>query len=283
MIELGPNHYGKEAIRLVKLVRAPDRHQVRDLTVGVELTGEFEAAHTAGDNSMVLATDTMKNTVYAFAKDHLTGSIEAFGLELTRHFSDLPQVLRATVRVREHTWQPINAPGVRPVAAFSRSGELTRSAAVSSEADADRVTAGIEGLIVMKTARSAFTGFPRDRFTTLAETGDRIMATQVSASWRYPDGATGLDFDGLFEGVRTTLLETFAAHDSRSVQESMWLIGRAILERHPELVDVTLTMPNLHHWKVDLSPFGMANDNEVFVATTEPHGLIEATIVRSAD
>lgn len=283
MIELGSNHYGKESIRLVKVIRGPDRHQVRDLTVDVELSGEFEDAHTAGDNSLVLATDTMKNTVYAFAKDRLSGSIEAFGLELAHHFFDLPQVLRSTVRLREHTWRPIDVSGVRPMAAFSRSGELIRCGSVSSEADADRVTAGIEGLVVMKTARSSFGGFPRDRFTTLADTDDRIMATQVSASWRYPDGATDLDYDGVFEGVLSTLLEAFAAHDSRSVQESIWLIGRAILERHPEPVDITLTMPNLHHWKVDLAPFGMANDNEVFVATSEPHGLIEATIVRSGD
>jgi urate oxidase len=282
MIELGDNHYGKEAIRLVKIVRGRDEHRVRDLTVGVELAGEFGAAHIEGDNSLVVATDTMKNTVYALAKDRLTGSIEAFGLELARHFFREPQVGRSTVRIREHGWRPVELERGTAGDAFVRSVEHTRTASVTTEADGDRVMAGIDDLVVMKTARSAFAGFPRDQYTTLADTSDRLMATRVSATWSYPPATDGLDFDALFNAIRATLLEVFADHDSRSVQESIWLIGRAILERQPEVVDVTVRMPNLHHWRVDLSPFGLANDNEIFVATTEPHGLIEATVVRSA-
>lgn len=281
MIELGGNRYGKEAIRLVKVVRRPAGHIVRDLTVGVQLEGEFEAVHVAGDNAMVVATDTMKNTVYALAKDRLTGAIEAFALELARHFFREPQVGKATVRIREHGWRPIDTGSGPAGDAFLRSGELTRTTSVTTEADGDRVAAGIEDLVAMKTGRSAFAGFPRDRYTTLAETEDRIMATRISATWQYREPADALDHDDLFAGVKATLLEAFADHHSRSVQESIWILGRAVLERHPEVGEISMTMPNLHHWRVDLSPFGLANDNEIFVATTEPHGLIEATVRRS--
>jgi urate oxidase len=281
MIELGGNRYGKEAIRLVKVVRGPAAHAIRDLTVGVQLEGEFDAVHVEGDNSMVVATDTMKNTVYALAKDRLTGAIETFALELARHFFNEPQVGKATVRIREHGWRTIDTGAGAARDAFMRTGELTRTTTVTSEADADRVAAGIEDLVVMKTGRSAFAGFPRDRYTTLADTEDRLMATRMSATWQYLEPADALDHDRLFAGVRATLLDAFADHHSRSVQESIWIIGRAVLEQHAEVGEISMAMPNLHHWRVDLSPFGLANDNEVFVATTEPHGLIEATVRRS--
>ncbi|HEY7524294.1 MAG TPA: urate oxidase [Candidatus Limnocylindrales bacterium] len=280
MIELGGNRYGKEAIRLVKIVRGASGHAVRDLTVGVQLEGDFAAAHVDGDNAMVVATDTMKNTVYAFAKDRLTGAIEAFALELARHFLRVPQVGKATIRIREHGWRPIDTDTGPAADAFVRSGELTRLATVTSEADGDGVAAGIEDLVVMKTAGSAFAGFPRDEYTTLPETRDRIMATRVSATWRYAAPATDLDHDALFAGIRATLMDSFAGHHSRSVQESIWILGHAVLERHPEVAEISMAMPNLHHWRVDLSPFGLANDNVIFVATTEPYGLIEATVRR---
>jgi urate oxidase len=163
--------------------------------------------------------------------------------------------------------------------AFSRDASSTRTAVVAVGRDAITVDAGIAGLVVMKTTRSAFEGFPRDRFTTLAETDDRIMATKVTASWRY--GQAEVDFDVSWESVRSTFLEVFADHHSVSVQASIWIIGKAILERHPEVDEISMSLPNLHHWTVDLSSFGIANDREVYVSTTEPHGLIEATIRRS--
>ena len=287
MIEVGDNRYGKEAIRLVRLIRGAERHAVRDLTVSVALEGEFDASYTDGDNALVIATDTMKNTVYAFAadgldgRDGLDGSIEAFGRRLAEHFASFGQVDRATVRLREHRWGPIETGDGPATDAFARDGSWTRIATVSAgggSAGSLTVEAGIDDLSVMKTAKSSFAGFPRDGFTTLAETGDRIMATQVSARWRYatPD----IDCDTVFEAVRRTFLEVFAEHDSPSVQASIWIVGRAILERHAELAEITLTMPNLHHWAVDLRPFGLENRGEVFVATREPYGLIEATVRR---
>lgn len=280
-IELGPNRYGKAAIRLVKVDRGQDRHRVRDLTVGVTLEGDFGAAHTEGDNALVVATDTMKNTVYAFAPEHLTGAIESFGRVLAEQFLGFAQVELAAISIREHRWTPMpTAAGPAPDA-FVRAGDLTRLAIVgAARGRPPTVEAGLEDLTVMKTARSAFSGFPRDRYTTLPETEDRIMATRVSATWRYAPGDR--DWDAAFDGVRATLLDALAEHDSRSVQHSIWVVGRTILERHEAVEEIRMALPNLHHWTVDLGRFGVEDAGGVFVATTEPHGLIEATVRRSA-
>ena len=279
MIELAANRYGKAAIRIVRVGRDTTPHTLRDLTVAVALEGDFTAAHTDGDNSAVVATDTMKNTAYAFAAEHLTGSIESYATALANHFLEPDQVDRATVNVREHAWHPVDVRGEPAPDAFVRGGEGTRIATVVAGRDAIVVEAGIEDLVVMKTSRSAFSGFPRDRYTTLAETEDRLMATKITAIWRY--GAPDIDFDATWQAVRATLLEVFADHDSPSVQTSIWIMAKAMLERHEELDELRMVLPNLHHWTADLSPFGMANDRQVYVSTTEPHGLIEATVRRS--
>ena len=279
MIELAANRYGKAAIRIVRVGRDTTPHTLRDLTVAVALEGDFAAAHTDGDNSLVVATDTMKNTAYAFAAEHLAGAVETYAAALSHHLLEPDQVERATVNVREHAWHPIDVAGRPAPDAFVRGGEGTRVATVSVSRDAEVVEAGIEDLVVMKTTRSGFSGFPRDRYTTLLETDDRLMATKITAIWRY--GAPEIDFDATWRDVRATLLEVFADHDSPSVQTSIWIMARAMLERHEELEEVRMVLPNLHHWTVDLSPFGMTNDKQVYVATAEPHGLIEATVRRS--
>lgn len=279
MIELGRNRYGKAAIHLVRVARDPSGHRVRDAVVAVALEGDFTAAHTDGDNSLVVTTDTMKNTAYAFARDHLDGSIEAYGRALAEHFLEFEQVDRATVNVREHLWRPIEVGGQPARDAFLRGGDGVRIATVAATRAETTVEAGVEDLVAMKTTRSAFSGFPRDRYTTLPETDDRLMATKITAIWRY--GLPDLDFDATFGAVRQTLLEVFADHDSPSVQTSIWIMARAILERHEAVEEVRMVLPNLHHWLADLTPFGMTNQGEVYVSTTEPHGLIEATVRRS--
>ena len=201
MIELGPNRYGKAAIRVVRVGRDTTPHRLRDLTVAIALEGDFTAAHTDGDNANVVATDTMKNTAYAFAHDHLNGSIEHYASAMARHFLEVSQVDRATVNVREHAWQPIEVDGAPAPDAFLRSGEGTRVATVSADRDGLTVEAGVEDLVVLKTTRSAFEGFPRDRYTTLADTDDRLMATKVTAVWRY--GTSDLeDFDAAWVDIR---------------------------------------------------------------------------------
>ena len=282
VFELGANRYGKSKIRLVTVRRDPGRHSLRDLTVDVALEGDFTAAHVDGDQAHVIATDTMKNTVYAFARDRLTGAVESFGLEIARHFAAYPQVDRATVTLREHDWARIPLAGGPAPDAFTRSGQLTRVAVVAAGATGTRVEAGIEDLVVMKTTKSAFKGFARDRYTTLPDTDDRIMAIKITALWGYGETAAdaGFDFDSAFERARTTLLTVLAEHFSPAVQTSIWIMATAMLEGEPAMDWVRMVLPNLHHWTVNLEPFGLDNPGTVFVATTEPHGLIDATVRR---
>ena len=279
MIELATTRYGKARVHVVRIHRpAGAQHVVRDVVARVALEGDFDAAHTVGDNSLVIATDTMKNTCYVMAKDHLDGALEEYGRALAGHFLGSPQVSRTMVWLQERRWDPM-ATGSGPAQdAFVRAGGLVRTAVVTATRDAVTVDAGVEDLVVMKTARSAFGGFPRDGHTSLTDTDDRIMATRVTCSWRYAAGRH--DWDETFDRVMTVFRDVFAEHFSPSVQASIWIIGKAILEVEPSLDEISMTLPNLHHWQYDIGQFGLANDFEVFVATEEPHGLIEATIRR---
>jgi urate oxidase len=272
-IMLAENSYGKQAVRLVTVRRYPDRHELKDLTVAIRFEGDFAAAYTDGDNRGVLPTDTMKNTVYALAAGHPFDDIEDFGLLLTDHFlSNNPRASRVRIDLTEHPWEPIETSKT----AFRQAGSERRTAEVTREREGAKVLAGLENLVVMKTAKSAFEGFPRDRYTTLPETADRLLATAVRATWRYsrPD----VPF-GLWHQVRRVLLETFAEHDSRSVQHTLHAMGEAVV-RTLDVEEIHLAMPNRHHIPVDLRPFGMENRNEIFVATPEPYGLIEGTVRR---
>jgi urate oxidase len=276
VIELGANRYGKSAIRLVKIVREPGRDRIRDLTVAIALEGEFDAAHTAGDNSLVVPTDTMKNTVYAMAPEHLTGPIELFGRTLAEHFLEFPQVERATISLREHRWSPITTEGGPAPYAFVRTGDFTRTAVVSATRDSAQIEAGVEDLTVMKTTRSAFAGFPRDGTRPCAKSTMDHGHEGHAPGVRLGRSRLGRVFEEC-----GTLLDALAEHFSPSVQTSIWVMARAILERHAAVDEVRMVLPNLHHWLVDLSPFGQENHGEIFVATTEPHGLIEATVRRA--
>ena len=280
-IVLGRNNYGKSEVRLVKVKRGPERHELWDLSVDVALEGDFEAAHVRGDNSSLLATDTMRNTVYALAKDHLTGSIEEFGLELVEHFLQAgPTVERVRVGITGFPWDRIEVEGKGHPHSFAR-GSGERKAAVSGDGDGRRhVEAGLDNLLVMKTTQSGWEDFYRERFTTLPDTDDRILATMVTATWSYGEAAR-LDFDRLWSGVRNRILTTFTDHYSPSVQNTLYRIGKAVLEGFPEVEKVRLSFPNKHHLLYDLERFGIENDNEIFHATTEPYGLIEGTVERA--
>jgi urate oxidase len=281
--ELGENRYGKSRIRLVTVKCGPERHDLRDMTVAVALEGLFDRAHTRGDNAGLVATDTMKNTVYAFARERLTGSPEAFALELARHFAGYPLVERATVDIVEHEWRRIRVGGAEAPDAFVRLGQDARLATVSADGGgASEVIAGIDDLTVMKTTKSAFKGFDRDRYTTLAEVDDRLMATKIKALWGYGAAANaeGFDFDAAWKQATVALMDSLGEHFSPSVQASIWIMAQAMMEAEASIEWVRMILPNLHHWLVDLSPFGLDNPGEVFVSTTEPHGLIDATVHR---
>jgi urate oxidase len=279
-VVLGQNNYGKSSVRLVKVSRGGERHELKDLTVDVAFEGRYETVHRAGDNAPVLPTDTMKNTVYALARLHPVERIEAFARTLVEHFlSATEQAARVRVRVAAHEWQRLAVDGAAHHHSFIRGSAERRIAVVTGDRRELRVEAGIEEMQVLKTTGSAFEGYMRDGYTTLRETSDRILATAVAAHWRYARGVA--DYDASFARARAALLDTFADHDSRSVQHTLYAMAEAALEACPEIDEMRLSMPNKHHILVDLSPFHLDNPNEVFVATPEPYGLIEATVRRA--
>ena len=278
-IVLGPNQYGKAECRLVKVTRDSARHEIEDLNVTSLLRGDFEACHTQGDNSHVVATDTQKNTVYAFAKEHGIGSPEQFLLRLGKHFvDDFPWVSGGRWEAEQYSWDRIVANAEPHDHAFVRTGRETRTALVEIEDDDVTVTAGLKECIVLKSTDSEFHGFPRDRFTTLQGTDDRILATSVTASWRY--SASALDYNTTYAGIRDLLLTTFATTHSLALQQTIFAMGKAVLEAYDGVAQISLSCPNKHHFPVDLEPFGLENPGEVFFAADRPYGLIEATVLR---
>jgi urate oxidase len=270
-IQLIADRYGKSKVRLVKLSRDGGHHLIRELTVQVLLEGDFETSYSAGDNSQVLPTDTMKNTVYALAKQEGLASIESFGQTLAAHFlAHNPQVTRVRIKIAEDLWSRISG------SAFLRSGAEKRTTRVRSTRKGHTIESGISGLTILKSAGSAFEGFLKDPFTTLKETNDRIFATSMRATWRY--ATSEVTFDETWAAVRQTMLETFAKHDSRSVQHTLYAMAEEVLKQFAMIEEVHIIMPNKHCLLVDLARFGMDNNNEIFVPTDEPHGYIEARV-----
>jgi urate oxidase len=271
--------YGKSRVRLVQVARHGDRHDLSDLNVAIRFEGEYAESYTAGDNSGVLPTDTMKNTVYALAARHGIQEPEVFGVSLATHFLERNRRL-ADVRVdlSARTWERVRSAGREDGHAFMGRGPDARTASVNASRARTVIAAGVQDLLILKSSRSAFAAFLRDEFTTLPDTTDRLLATSLTATWNYRSGEVA--FGPVWRSVRQALLESFAAHDSASVQHTMYAMGEAVLAQVPDVESIHLVMPNKHHLPVDLSRFGLDNRNEIFVATDEPHGLIEATISR---
>jgi urate oxidase len=276
------HRYGKSAVRLVAVARGGDRHELADLTVDVRFTGDYEAAHRDGDNARVYPTDSMKNSVYLVARREGVGEIETFAQALARHFlARRPAPAGVEVTIGARPWNRIEIGGRPHPHAFVAGASERRTARVEADAAGERVAAGVEELVLLKTTGSGFAGFPRDETTTLAETDERILATAVEADWRYSAGAAdAASWGTLWRSVRRALVETFAEQDSRSVQHTLHALGERVLDDVAEVEQIRLRLPNRHHLRIDLEPFGLDNPNLVFVATAEPYGVIEATLGR---
>jgi urate oxidase len=283
MVRLGANQYGKAEVRVVRVARgtgADGGDVIRDWNVSTSLSGDLADSHLTGDNAKVLPTDSQKNRVYALAKEMGAVPPEAFGLELASFFiSSQEPITRARIAIEEYKWSPIGATGY----SFMRSGDLTRTTVVIHDAElGTSVVSGIRDLVLMNTTASEFWGYPKDPYTTLPETKDRILATAVNASWRFRPsaaGAPGTDWDGSFAAARAAVTETFAGTYTYSLQQMLYALGSAILGAVPEICEVRLALPNKHHYLIDLSPFGLENEREVYYADDRPYGLIEGTVL----
>jgi len=270
-IVLGDNQYGKAETHVVRVFKDHAAHEIKDMNVSVALAGDFADVHLTGDNANVVPTDTQKNTVFAFAADGV-GEIEDFALRLGWHFVGFDTVARARVSIVEYAWSRLGDH------AFERAGETKRTTMVTTTRDGSQVVSGIADAVVLKTTDSEFHGYVKDRYTTLPETRDRIMATSLSARWRYRD--VDVDWAACYAEVTRRLKQTFADHYSYSLQQTLYAMGKAVLEGCAEVAEIRLSMPNKHHFTVDLSPFGLENANEVFYAADRPYGLIEGTVRR---
>ncbi len=285
-ISLGANQYGKAESRVVRIYRDTARHEIVDLNVSTSLRGDFAAAHTDGDQADVLPTDTQKNTAFAYAKQHGVTSPEDYAIALGRHFlAAAPKADTAQIRVEQYGWDRIPVGPSGHDHAFSRRGGAVRTTVVTVRGrGADQrvwVVSGLQDLVLLKSTGSEFKGFLTDEYTTLQETDDRILATSLVARWRY-EGTAGnpADWNKCYDAIQAGLLETFANTYSRALQETLYAMGTQVLETNENVAEIKFSAPNKHHFLVDLTPFGLENNGEVFIAADRPYGLIEATVVR---
>jgi urate oxidase len=280
MARLTDNRYGKSRVRLSRITRHGDRHEFNEWSVLVLLEGDFEASFTEADNSKILPTDTIKNTVYSVARDSNATTIEGFAMELGDYLlARNPQVSGVLVEIEEKAWERMVIDGAPEGTTFKLGGpELHTVRAVRDQSREWSIRSGVDGLVILKTTKSAFTGYIKDKLTTLKPATDRIFGTRATAKWEY--SANVQDYMQTRARIIAALLKEFASHDSMSVQHTLFDMGKAALSATPEIARITLTMPNLHHLLADLSPFGQDNPNHIFVPIDEPHGYIEATIER---
>lgn len=277
---LAENRYGKSRVRLVKVKRRADRHELREWTVEILLRGDFESCFVSGDNSKILPTDTMKNTVYSLARKSSTACMEEFGQELAQFFLDHnPQVSEAHVNLWEKAWEHLRTAGKEQPTTFIQSRSELQTTEVMAMRNAPRsIGSGLENLVILKSTGSEFVGFIKDPLTTLPEATNRLFGTAVTAKWKYSSSASS--FPTLRSAIREILLSVFAAHISKSVQHTLYAMGEAVLTQVSEVDYIELTMPNKHCLLVDLSGFGQDNPNEIFVPIDEPHGTISARLRR---
>ena len=280
-MQLLHSQYGKSAVGLLKVLREGDRQTVREITVSCLVSGDFSGAFLEGNNSNTVPTDTIKNTIYALAHDHLDSSgIEPFGLKLAAHFlARYGQFQTVEIQIEEKPWGRMTVDGIPHAHSFQSTGDGIRTAAIHARrSHPPDVTAGIKELEILKSTGSGFIGFPRCEFTTLPEVTDRIMATRLAATWHFREAPT--DYPGVALNIRGAFIEVFANRYSRAVQETLYQMAELALERVPEVDQISLRLPNLHYFPYDLTRFGIPNDNVIFHPAPNPHGDISATVSR---
>lgn len=280
---LTDHQYGKAENRMVRFYKDSPRHEIHDLNVSTALRGDFADAYLRGDQSKVLPTDTQKNTAFSYSKEKGIPSIEEYGLHLARHFvNDIAPVSGARVEIEEFLWERAVVDGAEHDFTWIRHGQEIRTSAVTVDASGEYIVSGFKDLVILKSTGSEFAGFLVDGYTTLRETHDRVMATALDVKWRYGDigDASGVDFSGIYTSAKAVMVKEFATLQSLALQQTLWHMGTAVMDAHPEIVEIKLKAPNKHHFDYDIARFGVEQSSEVYHADDRPYGLIEATIAR---
>ena len=274
------NRYGKGRVRVLKILRNGATHTIKELSVKAMLEGDFAASYTDNDNSKVVATDTIKNTVNAIAKQHLDEEIERFGVSLGEHFLQrYEQVASATAEIVAKDWQRMQIDGKPHPHSFKSGSEAKLWTRVVCTRDgAPTIESGVRDLVILKSTGSGWEGYPRDEFTTLPETKDRILATSFDATWTWSSAPA--DYNAANEAIIAAMLAIFANNYSPSAQASVFQMGTAALEVCSQISRIDMAMPNKHYLLINLQPFDLENNNELFLPIDEPHGQIEGSVVR---
>lgn len=282
-IVLGENQYGKAENRVVRIYRDSPRHEIHDVNVSTSMRGDFSAAHLVGDQTAVLPTDTQKQTAYAYAKEKGLLSIEDYGITLGKHFVDDTEPIQgARIEIDEYAWERAVVDGVEHDHTWMRKGQEVRTASITVEGKGEDqkvwVVGGIKEFVILKSTGSEFADFLVDKYTVLTPTRDRVMATSLVAQWRFT--RIDVDWESVYSGIKEQLVAQFATVQSLALQQTLFEMGKAVLEKYPFIAEVKLSAPNKHHFLYDLAPFGIENNNEVFHADDRPYGLIQATVAR---
>jgi urate oxidase len=252
---------------------------VRELSLQVMLTGDFARVYTHADNTLAVATDTIKNIVNVVARENLALDTEPFCVAIAQRFlKEYPQVGTVTVDALETKWVRLAVDGVPHAHSFVLDNNGKNSAKVHATRQDIAMASGLSGFTFMKTTASGWDRFVQDEYTTLPETRDRMCATAMDATWRWQSAPA--NYPAANARIIETMLKVFATTYSESVQDSLYRMGTAALAAVPELIDITLACPNKHYLLINLAPFKMDNDNQVFLPTDEPHGQIECTVGR---
>jgi urate oxidase len=278
-VRLEHSKYGATSVRLLRVSRKGTHHDIKEATIDIEFEGDFESAHTSGGNAKILPVDTIRNTVYVLAKQYSPEPIEEFSSHLVEHFLTYnPQISRVHIETQERLWDRIRMGAKSHDSAFARAGAEQRTSLLIGTRNGVEIWAGLDDLVILKSAKFGFEGFLRDPYTTLKESPDRVLAARLSASWRYSAGE--IAYSAIWHGVRQSLLESFAEHESRSPQHTLYSMADAVLQNFEPLAEIRLSMSLQEFDPVDLSPFGMQNAGEIFSPGSEPQSFVEATVRR---
>lgn len=279
MAKLIEQQYGKEQVRVLKILRDGPRHTIREIEVSALLAGDFESSYTAGDNSKVVLTDTIKNTINVLARERLSAEVEPFAVVLGEHFvASYAQVKRATIEILERRWERLTIGGAPQPHAFAAGSDARKWTRAICMAEGCEVAGGIRDLVILKSTGSGFEDYPKCKYTTLPETPDRILATSFSGTWQFAEAPK--NYAAANDAILSAMLKVFAENFSPSAQTTVFQMAEAALAACPEISRIDLAMPNKHFIPINLVPFGLENKNEVFVPTEEPFGLIEASVRR---